>query len=562
MTQPGTVYIVGAGPGAIDYLTVRGYALLQQAECLVYDALVDEALLNLLPKECDRIDMGKRGGQPSPAQAEINHLLVKLSQSGHSVVRLKSGDPFIFGRTAAEIQALREAGCPVEVVPGVSSALAAPLLAGIPLTDPVWSHGFGVVTAHNPDLLDWPTLARLHTLVVLMGSRHLEEIIQRLRQNGCRGDMPVAIIRWGGQPQQQVWEGTLLTIRQVTRGETLSPCVIVFGEVVRLRRYLGGGEIQNFSSGDATRRHSQSKGLTKFKTQNSGEIPAAVHCFANAPYAPSHPFTPSPPHSPISSPSLFGKTILITRAAEQSSAFADLLSDQGATVVDFPALEIRSPSSWVGLDGAIAALPTFHWLILSSANAVNFFIDRLLDQGQDLRALSGLKIAVVGRKTAAVLKRRGLVPDFVPPDFVADSMVKHFPESVAGRRLLFPRVESGGRDVLVQEFTAAGAEVVEVAAYESGCPEAPDPNALKALQRGRVDVITFASSKTVVHTAQLLEQGLGAGWHRVLDGVAIASIGPKTSDTCQELLGRVDIEPAEYTLDGLTEAIAAWARAS
>ncbi|PSR17627.1 uroporphyrinogen-III synthase [filamentous cyanobacterium CCP3] len=254
--------------------------------------------------------------------------------------------------------------------------------------------------------------------------------------------------------------------------------------------------------------------------------------------------------------------MLITRATEQSSAFADLLSAQAATVVDFPALEIRSPSSWAGLDGAIAALPTFSWLILSSANAVNFFVDRLLDQGQDLRALSGLKIAVVGRKTAAVLKKRGLVPDFVPPDFVADSMVDHFPESVAGRRLLFPRVESGGREVLVQEFTAAGAEVVEVAAYESGCPATAGPEALAALKQGRVDVITFASSKTVVHTAQLLEQGLGSQWRSRLDSVAIASIGPKTSDTCRERLGRVDIEPAEYTLDGLTEAIAAWASAS
>ncbi|MBE9141069.1 uroporphyrinogen-III C-methyltransferase, partial [Nodosilinea sp. LEGE 07088] len=244
MTQPGTVYIVGAGPGAIAYLTVRGYDLLQRAECLVYDALVDEALLKLLPVGCDRIDMGKRGGQPSPPQSEINALLVKLSRAGKSVVRLKSGDPFIFGRTAAEVQALRESGCPVEVVPGVSSALAAPLLAGIPLTDPIWSQGFGVVTAHDPDRLDWATLARLQTLVVLMGSRHLNDIVQRLRSNGCRGEMPVAIIRWGGHPQQQVWAGNLLTIGQVTRGEVLSPCVMVFGEVVRLRRYLAP-DIQN-----------------------------------------------------------------------------------------------------------------------------------------------------------------------------------------------------------------------------------------------------------------------------------------------------------------------------
>ena len=538
MTQPGTVYIVGAGPGSLDYLTVRGYALLQQAECLVYDALVDEGLLDLLPEGCDRIDVGKRGGQPSPPQAEITQLLVRLSLAGRSVVRLKSGDPFIFGRTAAEVQALNEAGCPVEVVPGISSALAAPLLAGIPLTDPVWSHGFGVVTAHDPDLLDWATLARMQTLVVLMGSRHLEEIVHRLRQNSCRGDMPVAIIRWGGHPQQQVWEGTLLTIRQVTRGEALSPCVIVFGEVVRLRRYLASSERQT----------------------------AMVHCFALAPaspqrYAPYVTLSTPSPFTPHPLP-LTHKTILITRATEQSSAFADLLTAQGATVVDLPALEMRPPSSWAGLDGAIAALPTFSWLLLSSANAVNFFVDRLLDQGQDLRALSGLKIAVVGRKTAAVLRRRGLVPDFVPPDYVADSMVENFPENVAGQRLLFPRVESGGREVLVQAFTAAGAEVVEVAAYESGCPDFPDPQAIEALRSGRVDVITFASSKTVVHTAQLLEQGLGSQWRSLLDSVAIASIGPKTSDTCHRLLGRVDIEPREYTLDGLTEAIAAWASAS
>ena len=531
MTQPGTVYIVGAGPGALDYLTVRGHALLQRAECLVYDALVDEGLLELLPEGCDRIDMGKRGGQPSPPQSEITQLLVKLSRSGRSVVRLKSGDPFIFGRTAAEVQALNEAGCPVEVVPGVSSALAAPLLAGIPLTDPVWSHGFGVVTAHNPDLLDWAILARLPTLVVLMGSRHLEEIIQRLRQNGCRGDRPVAIIRWGGHPQQQVWEGTLLTIRQVTRGETLSPCVIVFGEVVRLRRYLAPADPPL-------------------------PLPGGDKATAN----PIHPSTHPPIHS--STLPLANKTILITRATEQSSAFADLLTAQGATVVDLPALEMRSPSSWAGLDGAIAVLPTFSWLLLTSANAVNFFVDRLLAQRKDLRALGGLKIAVVGRKTAAVLRRRGLVPDFVPPDYVADSMVENFPENVAGQRLLFPRVESGGREVLVQEFTAAGAEVVEVAAYESGCPELPDSQSIEALRAGRVDVITFASSKTVAHTAQLLEQGLGKNWRSLLDQVAIASIGPKTSDTCQKLLGRVDIEPAEYTLDGLTEAIAAWASAS
>ncbi len=537
MTSPGpaasgTVYIVGAGPGRVDYLTLRGCRLLQQADCLVHDALVDPELLKLLPPACNIFDMGKRGGRPSPPQGEIDQLLVRLSQAGQQVVRLKSGDPFIFGRTASEIQALKEAGCPFEVVPGISSALAAPLLAGIPLTDPVWSHGFGVVTAHNPDLLDWPSLARLQTLVVLMGSQHLDEIIHRLQHNGCRSDMPVAIIRWGGHDQQQVWEGTLLSIRQVVRGETLSPCVMVFGEVVKLRPYL-----------------------TPAKQSDPGPREAIQN--ANPPLP-----LPGRESNIQNSTPLRSKTILITRAAGQSSQFAELLAAQGARVVELPALEIRPPLSWAALDGAIAALSTVDWLILTSANAVNFFLDRLLEQGQDLRALGTLKIAVVGTKTAAVLRQRGLRPDFVPPEFVADALVSHFPESVVGKRILFPRVESGGREVLVQEFSAAGAAVEEVAAYESGCPLVPDAVALAALQTHQVDVITFASSKTVVHTVQLLQQGLGANWRSGLDGVAIASIGPKTSETCYQHLGRVDIEPQDYTLEALTEAIVAWASAS
>ncbi len=516
MTRMGTVFIVGAGPGDLDYLTLRGQHLVSQADCLVHDALVSPEVLELIPDGCQVFDVGKRGGKPSTPQTEIDQLLVTLCQQGLQIVRLKSGDPFIFGRTASELQALRQSGCPFEVVPGISSALAAPLLAGIPLTDPVWSHGFGVVTAHDPDLLDWPSLARLHTLVVLMGSRHLEEIVLRLQRNGCRSDMPVAIIRWAGQPQQQIWEGTLVSIRQITRGQTLSPCVMVFGEVVKLRPYL------------------------------LSPVPSAGDRLA------------SPRSSPLSP--LTGKTILITRAAGQSSPFADLLTGQGAKVIEMPALEIRPPSTWEPLDEAIAVLSTYHWVLLTSANAVNYFLERLLHQGKDSRALAQSKIAVVGKKTASELKHWGLRPDFIPPDFVADAMVSHFPAPVTGKRLLFPRVESGGRDVLVKELSAAGAEVMAVPAYESGCPLEPDPAAIAALQAHRVDVITFASSKTVEHTCQLLAQGLGKDWLQVLEGVAVASIGPKTSETCRKRLQRVDIEPEEYTLDGLTQAVLTWAK--
>ena len=252
---------------------------------------------------------------------------------------------------------------------------------------------------------------------------------------------------------------------------------------------------------------------------------------------------------------------LVTRSAGQSSQFTQLLKAAGLSVLEMPALEIRPPSSWQPLDEAIAQLKTYDWLILTSANAVTFFGQRLKTVGKDAD-LAGLKLAVVGRKTASVLQQQGLQADFIPPDYVADALVESFPESVQGLKLLFPRVESGGREVLVKEMTAAGATVTEVPAYESGCPPVPDPAAIAALRSGQIQIITFASSKTVRNTCQLLQQGLGATWAEYLSQVAIASIGPKTSDTCYELLGRVDIEATEYTLDGLTKAITQWVSAS
>jgi len=235
----GKVYLVGAGLGTVAYLTVQAQQLLTQAEVLVYDALVEDSeLLQLIPQNCLKFDVGKRGGKPSTPQAEINQLLVEQCQQRKQVVRLKSGDPFIFGRSSSEIQALLAAGCSFEVVPGISSALAAPLLAGIPLTDPVMSRGFAVVTAHQPDALDWETLARMETLVILMGGRHLGEIVYQLQRHSCSSQTPIAIIRWAGYPQQEIWTGTLADIVKKTAGVSLSPSVIVIGEVVKVREYL------------------------------------------------------------------------------------------------------------------------------------------------------------------------------------------------------------------------------------------------------------------------------------------------------------------------------------
>jgi uroporphyrinogen III methyltransferase / synthase len=493
----GKVYLVGAGLGSVDYLTGKAQRLLSQAEVVIYDALIDSQLLQLVSDDCLKIDVGKRGGLPSTSQAQIDRLLVYYCLQGKQVVRLKSGDPLIFGRANSEIEALQAAGCDFALIPGISSALGAPLLAGIPLTDKDLSRCFVTLTAHEPDLLNWEALAKIDTLVILMGARSLPEIIRRLQENGRSPDEPIAIIREGGRPQQQVWTGTLTDIVEQTANISLSPAVIVIGEVVKLRKMS---------------------------------------------QAPSLPLT--------------RKTIVVTRAAEQSSNFTQLLQQQGATVIEMPALEIRPPSSWDELDNAIARLKDFHWLILTSANGVEYFFKRLEMHRLDARVLAGIKIAVVGKKTAKFLKQYNLNPDFIPPNFIADSLVENFPEKITNQSILFPRVETGGREELVKEFRDRGAEVIEVAAYQSTCPDSIASEAWEALQQNRVDIITFASSKTVRNFYYLLEKKSDANTAKeLLKNVCLASIGPQTSKDCQKILGRVDLEAKEFTLEGLTQAI-------
>lgn len=256
---------------------------------------------------------------------------------------------------------------------------------------------------------------------------------------------------------------------------------------------------------------------------------------------------------------LSGKTILVTRSAGQSSQFTQLLQQAGATVLEMPTLEITPPSSWAALDQAIAGLDQFNWLILTSTNAVDYFLERLTAQSQTLDRFSQLKVAVVGQKTAARLQQQGREPDFIPPNFVADALVEQFPESAAGLKILFPRVETGGREILVKAFTARGAEVVEVPAYQSGCAQSMPPEIAAALRQEHIDLLTFASSKTVSCFCQLLQTCnppilIAAPPHLPL----VASIGPQTSATCQQQLGRLDIEAQDYTLEGLTQAIITW----
>lgn len=512
----GQVFLVGAGPGDVAYLTLRAIQVLHRAEVVIYDALVDRSLLDLVPADCERLDVGKRGGKPSPSQGEIDQLLVDRWRAGRCVVRLKAGDPFIFGRCTSEIQVLEEAGATFEVVPGLSSALAGPLLAGIPLTDAVLSRCFAVASAHEPDELHWEALAQLETLVFLMAGRSLPEITRQLIRHGRAPATPIAVIRAAATPQQRVWTGTLESIALQTERDALSPAVVVVGEVVHLRDYVAPWG-QAFTS-------------------PGGDFAAAAHPAAIGPLA--------------------GKTILVTRSANQAGGFTDRLQGAGARVLEVPALEIGPPSSWEALDRAIARLSEFHWLILTSTNGVEAFFARLQAAGRDARALAHCKVAVVGQKTAQSLGQWGITPDFIPPDFIADALVSHFPEDLADRAVLFPRVETGGRDILVKELGDRGAIITEVPAYESRCPESFTPEAIDLLRSGAIDVITFASSKTVKNFVALLHR---AGFE--VDQVAnarLASIGPQTSQTCRDLFDRVDIEATEYTLDGLAQAIEHW----
>ncbi len=493
----GKVYLVGAGIGGRSGLTQGALEILRRAEAVWVDELVDERLLAELPAQAQ---VWRRSG--AAGLQEGLRWLIQRCREGKQVVHLKAGDPLIFGRAREEVQALREAGCPLEIWPGLSSALAGPLWAGIPLTDKHLSRAFAVLTAHELEALPWGPLAQLDTLVILMGSRQRQQIAAQLRQAGIPAERAVALIWGAGQAEQQVWVGTLAELQQ---GEGLEPeklpGLLVVGEVVRLR--------QEFLPG----------------------IP------------------PLPPPAPLA-----GKTVLVTRAEGQSPALRELLQAQGARVLEMPALVIQPPSSWDPLDAALADLEKFDWLLLTSANGVQAFFERLQQQGRDSRALHSLQVAVVGSKTAAVLAQYGIRPDLMPSEFVAEALLPIWPGPVQGQRILFPRVESGGREELVQGLRQRGAEVVEVAAYQSACPAAADPQVLEALKERQVDILTFASSKTVQHFAHLLRQaGLGPeAWD---PPVQIAAIGPKTAETCRQVLGRVDVEAQEYTLEGLVGSL-------
>lgn len=494
----GKVYLVGAGPGDPGLLTLKGKALLERADYVIHDILVNERLLRFTRPDCERVNVGTLGPRPNIRQKEINRLMVAKARDGHIVVRLKGGDPFIFGRGGEEAEELVKAGIPFEIVPGVSAGYAAPAYAGIPVTHREYVSGVSFITAHeDPEgeqtALDWSQLAALPTtLVLFMGSRNLPNDVAALLKHGRKPDTPVAVIRWGTKADQQVIVGTLADIAAKAVG-IKPPAITVIGEVVGLRERLSWFE----------------------------RLP------------------------------LSGKRIVVTRAREQAGELCDALEDLGAQAIEIPTIEIRDPASWEPLDNAVRRLEEFHYLLVTSANGVRSFLRRLAACGLDVRDLNGLEIGAIGPATAAEFARTGVKVDFVPKKYQGEGLL----EALAGRDLkgksfLIPRAKVA-RDLVPRALVERGARVEVVEAYETVVPEFP-PGELDRLLSPPPDVITFTSSSTVKHFARLLGD---RPIDRVLAGAAVASIGPITSDTIRKLGLAVSIEARESTIHGLVRAM-------
>jgi uroporphyrinogen III methyltransferase/synthase len=483
-----TVYLVGAGPGDPGLLTVRGAEVLAAAEVVVYDRLSVAALLDLAPAGVERISVGKTPGHPGPTQQEINELLVERGRSGQQVVRLKGGDPFVFARGGEEAQALIDAGVPFEVVPGISSAIAVPAYAGIPVTMRHSSTAFTVITGHeDPEKegeVDWDAVAHLGgTIVVLMGIGRLPKIVARLRAGGLAGDTPVAAVRWGTRPEQETVRATLDTILD---HELEAPSTIVIGRVAGLD--LGWYEQRP----------------------------------------------------------LFGRTVVVTRAAEQAGTLVDLLRARGAHPFVVPTIEIGEPA-----DGGAAlrkaasdvAAGHYDWVVVTSGNGAARFLDEL----HDARDLGGVRVAAIGPATADVLTARNIVADLVPDVFVAESLVEAFPEptSEGTGRVLLARAATA-REVLPEGLRAKGWQVDVVETYRTHRTPIEEETRLAVLD---ADVVTFTSSSTVDNYVRTM--------NTVETPPVVACIGPITSATARGHGIHVDVEATEFTIPGLVAALEA-----
>ena len=494
----GWVALVGAGPGDPELLTIRGRRYLESADVVIYDRLVDRRLLGHAPREAELVDVGKRPGESRDRQSDINALLVQRAQSGKRVVRLKGGDPFIFGRGGEEVAALAEASIPFEVVPGITSAIGAPTYAGIPLTHRGVASSLTIVTgSESPDkegtLVDWDRLAKSNgTLSLLMSWQNLPAITQALIDGGRAEDTPTAVVQWGTWPNQETVVGQLVSIADSAKRAGLSnPVVVVVGDVVNLR--------------------------------------AVSRWFDNRP--------------------LFGKRVLVTRSRTQSADLVDRLERAGAEPVEVPTIEIQPVEDTREIDSALARLTDYEWVVFTSTNTVEQLFERLDALGRDARLFHTSRLAAIGTATAAALRERGVIADLVSRESVSQSLIDGLAEQgVAGKTILLPGAEVRP-DRLRRGLEMLGAVVREVILYRTVLPSGADARLAEALESG-VDVVTFTSSSTVTNLMALLD-----GDTERLEEVGIACIGPVTAETARKAGLNVDILAEDSTAAGLVNAI-------
>ncbi len=500
--KTGKVYLVGAGPGDPGLLTVKGAQALAAAQVVVYDRLLDPSLVALAPTSAERVFVGKERGRQALTQAGINELLVAEGSAGKTVVRLKGGDPFVFGRGGEEAMALGEAGVPFEIVPGVTSAVAAAAYAGIPVTHRGVSTAVTIVTgSEDPSkgetTTDWTALAKTGgTLVTLMGWAALPGIAATLQANGMAGDTPAALVQWGTWSRQRTVTGTIADIAERGKAAGLgAPVIAIIGEVARLREDIAW--------------------------------------FDRRP--------------------LWGKRVLVTRSRTQASRMIELLTELGAEPIELPSIEIGPLDDYGDLDDALketAHVPG-RWVIFTSVNSVEYVWERLRALGKDARYFAGATVGAIGPATARALRERGIEPDFIPRRSVSEEVIAELSEiDWTGRLALLPG-SAIGRDALAAGLTALAADVRRVPAYRNVRPEGIAERARTAFERG-IDVVTFTSSSTVRNLFDIL----GVDRH-LLQGSAVACIGPITAATAVELGLTVDIMAAEHNVEGLADALVA-----
>ena len=504
MKSKGIVYLVGAGPGDPGLLTLRGAELLGRADVVVYDALVNAELLRLAPKSAEIIYGGKRAKEHAIDQKQLNQLLIAHAQSGKTVVRLKGGDPYVFGRGGEEAEQLADAGVPFEVVPGVSSFVAVPNYGGVPLTHRGFCSKVTLITGHEDPAkeassIDWAQVAKTPgTKVIMMGTDRISQIAEMLVAHGLDAATPAALVRWGTTGRQQSIAGTLATIGKVAVDKKIGPpTVAVIGEVVKLRDKL--------------------------------------NWFERRP--------------------LFGRRVVVTRTREQASQLSRQLRELGAEVLEIPVIKLEAPGRREDLVDALLALNSYDWLVFTSPNGVVKFFEYFFKQFHDMRDLGGARIAAVGPATANQLKDLHLQVDLMPDEATAASIAKAFAkfESLENLRICLLRAEVASRE-LPLELEALGAIVDDIACYRT-VPETEDPTgmAAKLLETG-ADWLTFTSSSTVEHFHTRFDL---PGLLKRFPGTKLASIGPETSKALATLNLRPTIEANPHTIEGLVEALLA-----